>query len=145
MKDVCPNCHATGWWRSSIRLEKQRSNLYNEKFARPSKAVMAKLSAAGKLTKTTFSERIEWVYYQLWHHEGRRAPGHGDDGSRLHAPAWFLGSAKRFYKKLVPEPERLLPGVTAEVMSSDFHKWTAGLSKEKIQQQIDFHRDRYRQ
>jgi hypothetical protein len=107
---------------------------------------MAKLSAAGKLTKTTFSERIEWVYYQLWHHEGRRArmgtAMMGPDYTQWHG---FYEVAKRFYTEFVPEAERLLPGVSAEVMGSAFHKWTLGLSKEQTQQQIDFYRDRYRQ
>ena len=38
-----------------------------------------------------------------------------------------------------------MPGVTADVMKSDFLKWTAGLSKEQIQQQIDFYKERYKQ
>jgi hypothetical protein len=38
-----------------------------------------------------------------------------------------------------------MPGVSAEVMKSDYHKWTAGLSKEQIQQQIDFYKERYQQ
>ena len=36
-------------------------------------------------------------------------------------------------------------GVTAEVMKSDYHKWTAVLSKEELQQQIDFYKERYKQ
>lgn len=35
--------------------------------------------------------------------------------------------------------------MTVEVMMSDFHKWTGGLSKEQIQQQIDFYKERYKQ
>jgi hypothetical protein len=30
-------------------------------------------------------------------------------------------------------------------MKTDFHKWTAGLSKEQIQKQIDFYKERYKQ
>jgi len=30
-------------------------------------------------------------------------------------------------------------------MKSDFHKWTTGLSKEELQQQIDYYKDRYKQ
>lgn len=53
--------------------------------------------------------------------------------------------AKRFYAEFIPEAEQLLPGVTAEVMKSNFHKWTGGLTKEQIQQQIDFYKERYKQ
>jgi hypothetical protein len=38
-----------------------------------------------------------------------------------------------------------LPGVTADVMKNDFHKWKAGLTKEQIQQQIVFYKERYKQ
>jgi len=34
---------------------------------------MDKLYAAKKLTPTPFDEKIEWTYYELWHHQGRRA------------------------------------------------------------------------
>ena len=34
---------------------------------------MARLRAAGKLTPTPFDERLEWDYFELWHHQGRRA------------------------------------------------------------------------
>ena len=47
--------------------------------------------------------------------------------------------------EFIPEAERVMPGVTAEVMKSDYHKWTQGLSKEELQQQIEFYKERYRQ
>lgn len=39
----------------------------------------------------------------------------------------------------------LLSCLSFSARKSDFHKWTAGLSKEQIQQQIDFYKDRYKQ
>lgn len=47
--------------------------LYNDKFARPVLAVMKELKAAGKITPTPFDDKIEWTFFELWHHEGRRA------------------------------------------------------------------------
>jgi hypothetical protein len=38
-----------------------------------------------------------------------------------------------------------MPGVTADVMKSDYHKWTQGLTPEQIQQQIEFYKKRYNQ
>lgn len=146
MKDVCSNCHATGWVDNFYVQYEGTIDLYNEKFAKPAKAIMDQLYAARKLTKTPFDERIEWVYYELWHHEGRRArmgtAMMGPDYTQWHG---FYEVAKHFYTEFIPEAEQLQPGVTAEVMKSDFHKWTAGLSKEQIQQQIDFYKDRYKQ
>lgn len=53
--------------------------------------------------------------------------------------------AKSFYTEFIPEAERLQPGITAEVMKSDYHKWTAGLTPEQIKQQLEFYKKRYGQ
>jgi hypothetical protein len=50
--------------------------------------------------------------------------------------------AEIFCTEFVPEAEQLMPGVTTDVMNSDYHKWTEGPSKEQ-QQQIDFYKERY--
>jgi hydroxylamine dehydrogenase len=146
MKDVCSNCHATSWVDNFYVQYEGTIDLYNEKFAKPAKSIMDKLYAAGKLTKTPFDERIEWIYYELWHHEGRRArmgtAMMGPDYTQWHG---FYEVAKHFYTEFVPEAERLMPGVTVDVMKTDFHKWTGGMSKEQIQQQIDFYKERYKQ
>jgi len=34
---------------------------------------MDKLYADGKLSRSPFDEKLEWTYYEVWHHEGRRA------------------------------------------------------------------------
>ncbi len=146
MKDVCSNCHASSWVDNFYAQYESTIDLYNEKFAKPAKSIMDKLYAAGKLTKTPFDEKIEWTYYELWHHEGRRArmgtAMMGPDYTQWHG---FYEVAKNFYTEFIPEAERLMPGVTADVMKSDFHKWTAGLTKAQIQQQIDFYKERYKQ
>ncbi len=146
MQDVCFNCHATGWVENFYKQYEGTIDLYNEKFAKPAKAIMDKLYAAGKLTKTPFDEKLEWIYYELWHHEGRRArmgtAMMGPDYTQWHG---FYEVAKHFYSEFIPEAEHLMPGVTAEVMKTDFHKWTAGMTPEQIQQQIDFYKSRYKQ
>ncbi len=38
-----------------------------------------------------------------------------------------------------------MPGVTTEVMNSAYHALTIGLTKEQIQQQIDFYKQKYNQ
>jgi len=73
MQDVCSNCHATGWINNFYAQYEATVDLYNEKFAKPAKSIMDKLYAAKKLTPTPFDEKIEWTYYELWHHQGRRA------------------------------------------------------------------------
>ena len=146
MIDVCSNCHASGWIDNFYKQYEGTVDLYNEKFAKPAKSIMDKLYAAQKLTPTPFDEKIEWTYYELWHHAGRRArmgsAMMGPDYTQWHG---FFEVSKIFYTEFVPEAEHLMPGVTAEVMKSDYHKWSEGLSKEQLQQQIDFYKDRYKQ
>ena len=146
MQDVCSNCHATGWVENFYMQYDATVDLYNEKFAKPAKAIMDKLRADKKLTPTPFDEPLEWKYYELWHHQGRRArmgtAMTGPDYTQWHG---FYEVAKMFYTEFIPEAERLEPGVTAEVMKTDYHKWQQGLSPEEIQKQIDFYKARYNQ
>ena len=146
MQDVCSNCHATGWVKNFYEQYDATVDLYNEKFAKPAKSIMDKLYAAKKLTPTPFDEKIEWTYYELWHHQGRRArmgtAMMGPDYTQWHG---FFEVARTFYTEFIPEAEHLMPGVSADIMKSDFHKWTAGLSKEELQEQIDFYKERYKQ
>ncbi len=146
MKDVCSNCHATGWVENFYVQYESTIDLYNEKFAKPAKSVMDRLYAAGKLSKTPFDEPLEWIYYELWHHEGRRArmgtAMMGPDYTQWHG---FYEVAKNFYTEFLPEAEHLLPGVTAELMKSDYHKWKGGLTPQQLQEQIEFYKKRYKQ
>ena len=144
MQDVCSNCHAQGWIDNFYKQYEGTVDLYNEKFAKPAKAIMDKLHASGKLTSTPFDEPLEWKYYELWHHQGRRARM----GTAMMAPDYtqwhgFYEVGKMFYTEFIPEAERLQPGVTAEVMNSDYHKWTKGLTPEQIKQQLEFYKNRY--
>jgi hydroxylamine dehydrogenase len=146
MQEVCSNCHATGWVENFYVQYESTIDLYNEKFAKPAKLIMDKLRAAGKLTPTPFDEKLEWTYYELWHHQGRRArmgtAMMGPDYTQWHG---FYEVAKNFYTEFIPQAEALMPGVSKEVMGSDYHKWTAGLSKEELEKQIQFYKDRYKQ
>jgi hypothetical protein len=146
MQDVCGNCHASSWVENFYKQYDGTVELYNEKFGKPAKAIMDKLRADKKLTPTPFDEHIEWIFYELWHHQGRRArmgtAMMGPDYTQWHG---FYEVAKTFYTEFIPEAERLEPGVTAEVMKSDYHKWHGGLTPEQIQEQIEFYKKRYNQ
>ena len=146
MEDVCSNCHASGWVENFYKQYEDTIGLYNDKFAKPAKQIMDKLRAAGKLTPTPFDEKIEWTYYELWHHQGRRArmgaSMQGPDYTQWHG---FYEVSKTFYTEFIPEAEALMPGVTKDVMDSDYHKWTKGLTPEQIKQQLEFYKKRYNQ
>ncbi len=48
--------------------------LYNDKFARPATEILALVTKNKLLERpSSFGNDIEWIYWELWHHEGRRA------------------------------------------------------------------------
>ena len=78
--------------------------LYNEKFAKPGQSIMDALLKNGMRSKTEFDEEIEWTWFYLWHHEGRRAR----HGASMMAPDYthwhgMYEVAERFYMELIPQ------------------------------------------
>jgi len=133
MQEVCFNCHGTKYVESFYKQFDGVVRLYNEKFAKPAKAIMDELAADKLLTPTPFDEPIEWRYYELWHHQGRRAR----HGAAMMGPDYvhwhgFYDVARTFYMEFLPEAERLKKGVTDKVRASDDHAWLKGLSKEEL-------------
>lgn len=152
MKSVCRNCHGGDFVDAFYKQYDQTIDLYNEKFAKPAKKVMDALKAAGKVTADPFDDPIEFVYYELWHHEGRRArmgaSMQGPDYTQWHG---FYEVAKHFYAKFIPEAEELAKGspgaqkAIADVMSMDAHRWKKGMTKEEREKINEFYRSRYGQ
>ncbi len=144
MKAVCANCHSRKFTGAFFTQYDVTVDLYNEKFAKPAGELMTKLYDAKKLTPTQFDEKIEWTYYLLWHHEGRRAR----HGASMMAPDYtqwhgFFEVADRFYNELLPEAEALLPGSTDFITSRDEHKWKKGIGKEEREKIRKFYEERY--
>jgi len=107
---------------------------------------MDKLQQAGKISPTPFDVPIKWTYFELWHHQGRRArmgaSMNGPDYVQWHG---FYEVAKIFYSDFLPEAEHLLPGVTSEVKASSYHQWLKGLSAEQRQNIREYYQKRYEQ
>jgi hydroxylamine dehydrogenase len=153
MQDVCSGCHAGAFVTGFYRQFDDLVDLYNEKFARPATTIMAELRKAGKLTPGEFDEKLEWIYYELWHHEGRRAR----HGASMSGPdyAWWHGMyevAKTFYQQFIPEVKRVAGEPLAtqllekHVFSQPGHRWLKeGMSKEQLQKIQEFYRQRYGQ
>jgi hypothetical protein len=124
MTGVCRQCHSPGFYANFFQQYDDAVALYNGKFALPATEIMARLRAAGTLTETDFDEPIEWTYFYLWHHEGRRAR----HGAAMMGPDYvqwhgFYEVADRFYNEFVPEAEELLPGVTEPFLADEVHRW----------------------
>jgi hypothetical protein len=114
MKNVCTHCHTPDYVNGFYQQYDDFVVLYNEKFAKPGQAIMAKLRETGISTATPFDEQIEWTWFYLWHHEGRRAR----HGASMMAPdyAHWHGTyevAERFYDQLIPQARQM--AATAQV------------------------------
>ena len=109
MKAACTSCHAPSYVDAFYKQYDDFVLLYNEKFARPGMEIMKALKDNGITTPVEFDERIEWTWFYLWHHEGRRARM----GASMMAPDYahwhgMYEVAEDFYQKLVPEARELI-------------------------------------
>lgn len=146
MKNVCNNCHGPDWIDNFFVQFDNAVEHYNSKFAIPAKSMMDDLKAAGKITQAPFDDKIEWTFFELWHHEGRRARHGaammGPDFTQWHG---FYEVAKHFYFEFIPQAEELLPGVSQKYLDNELHAWRKGLSKDQIKEQLEFYKSRYGQ
>lgn len=151
MQEVCSSCHAKGQVEGFYKQFDDLVVLYNDKFAKPAAAIMADLYKAKKLTPAQMDEKLEWIYYELWHHEGRRAR----HGASMSGPdyAWWHGIydvAKTFYMEFIPELKRVAGDELANellekhVYTQPGHRWLKeGMTKEQLQKIQEFYRERY--
>jgi hypothetical protein len=121
--------------------------LYNEKFAKPGQAIMVELTKQQLITPTQFDEEIEWTWFYLWHHEGRRAR----HGASMMAPDYahwhgMYEVAERFYQELIPQARELaehaaeagsaekreaVNAVIEEILARPEHAWTTREKQEE--------------
>ena len=108
MKDVCSVCHTPNYVNSFYAQYDSFVQLYNEKFAKPGQAIIAALAEHGATTPTQFDEEIEWTWFYLWHHEGRRAR-HGVSMMAPDYAHWhgMFEVAERFYMELIPQAREM--------------------------------------
>lgn len=138
MREVCSNCHAPRHIDGFYAQYDALVVLYNEKFAKPAQAIMAALREAGLLTPAEFDEPIEWTWYFLWHHEGRRAR----HGASMMAPDYthwhgMYEVAERFYVHFIPEARGIAKGsarvnaVIDAILSRPEHAWSGTAAPKK--------------
>jgi len=129
MKDVCVNCHGSSFVDGHYAQFDGIVNLYNEKYAKPGLALFKKAKEL-KLGEGTanFSNKYEWIWWEIWHHEGRRAR----HGAAMMGPdyTWWHGIyevAQHFYFKYIPELRKFhneeLDKMIDEVMADPYHNW----------------------
>ncbi len=90
MKAVCQQCHGNSWIEDFYSGFDKAVSEYGEVYFKPAKKTLDELYAKGLLDATKyFDEHLELQFYELWHHEGRRARM----GTMMMAPdyAWWHG------------------------------------------------------
>jgi hydroxylamine dehydrogenase len=151
MKDVCSNCHASPFVEGFYTQFDNLVNLYNDKFAKPATAIRNDLMDAGKLSRADFDDKLDWIYFELWHHEGRRAR----HGAAMSGPdyAWWHGMydvSKNFYTEFLPEVKSVAgPQMYQELLKKYLepdvrHEWfIKGMSKEQLEKIKKYYDERY--
>ncbi len=156
MKKVCSECHQKPWIDGFFTQFDEFVKLYNEKFAIPATNMFKFLKKNKVIDATPFNEKIEWDYFELWHHEGRVAR----HGASMNAPDWahwhgLYPVALNFYFKFLPEADRLVAEKGSSevksgwkklkdgILNSEQHKWIKGISKEEIEKITEFYQKRY--
>lgn len=165
MLDVCTACHQETFTANFFIQYEALLTLYDEKYAVPG----LKLYAAVSKVLTTrddyamFSVPIDWTWFEIWHHEGRRARHaasmQAPDYTHWHgtyelAKSWmtkFIPEIKdiiREYREEAPEEVAALQKLLDETMSSDNWKWSRNqedpaVKKAREQRQKEFE-DRYK-
>lgn len=108
MRLVCLHCHTNNYVSAFYKQYDDFVVNYNEKFAKPGQKIMAALRENDLITESQFDEEIEWTWFYLWHHEGRRAR----HGASMMAPDYahwhgMYEVAERFYMELIPQAREI--------------------------------------
>ena len=154
MKGVCRNCHNESFVGNFYAQYDSLVGLYNDKFAAPAKGIMDELTAQNLLNaKSPMGDKLQWTFYELWHHEGRRARHgasmQGPDYTHWHG---MYEVAKNFYFEFLPEvlevAERGGHGAEwrakiAALLQKDEHVWKQGLTPEEAAQLREGYKARY--
>ncbi len=165
MVDVCVSCHQAGFVDNFFTQYEALITLYDEKYAKPGEKLY---KAAVKVMKTDpsyakFSRSIDFTWFELWHHEGRRARHaasmQAPDYTHWHG-TYDLG--KNWQTKFIPEIKDLIEEFRAtapaevaelektlrEVQHSKNWEWSINkedpkIKKERLKRQKAF-KERYK-
>lgn len=132
MKAVCMQCHGKTWVNDHyVKLDKVVQE-YNDVYYKPAKAALDDLYAKGLLDKTRyFDERLEVEFYELWHHEGRRARM----GAAMMAPdySWWHGfyECKKRFNNFMEEARQLMATSEKAYKATDYPNATGSTERPK--------------
>lgn len=158
MKGACLNCHNNSYVDNFYVQYDNLVDLYNTKFAIPAQKIMDDLIADSVLNPSApFEHDVQWVFWELWHHEGRRAR-HGASMMGPDYTHWhgMYEVAKHFYTEFLPAvveaAETRSPAMkskyehrVAELLTQPEHRWMEGLSAQEAEALRETYKQRYDQ
>ena len=158
MKGVCLNCHADTYVDNFYIQFDDLVSLYNDKFAGPATKMIADMIADSILKPDApFEHEIQWVYWELWHHEGRRAR-HGASMMGPDYTHWhgMYEVSKHYYTRFLPEVintagtkgEKMrlkYQRIVEKILMQDEHMWMKGLSPKEAEELRKTYQQRYNQ
>ncbi len=156
MQGACLNCHSTTYVDNFYKQYDDLVTLYNEKFAKPAQEFMNELTKDGVLNpKAPFEHEVQWVFWELWHHEGRRAR-HGASMMGPDYTHWhgMYEVSKHFYTEFLPavveaagekspEMKAKYERKVGEFLNRPEHLWQKGLTPEEAEALRKGYEDRY--
>jgi hydroxylamine dehydrogenase len=141
MQGVCLNCHGQSQVAGFYAQYDDLVTLYNDKFATVGSALMNDLLADKVLSANApYEKPVQWTWYELWHHQGRRArmgaSMSGPDYTHWHG---MYEVARSFYvdflSQVIDAAAEKSPALkakyqkkVADIMARDENIWTRGLS-----------------
>ncbi len=162
MKQVCLTCHQDNWVNGFYVQYDQAVNLYNEKYAKPLVAIYTYMQEQGIVDHVPMNEEMDYVFFEIWHHEGRRAR-HGASMMGPDYVQWhgFYELSRNFYTHFLPLAREMaeehgkgrqmarfidqtLRGPGGENWNR-YHRWTEGLSPEERDEMLRWEKETYQQ
>lgn len=133
MVEICKQCHGKSWINDHYSKLDRVVKEYNEVYFKPAKKVLDELYDKGLMDKSRFfDEALEVEYYELWHHEGRRARM----GTAMMAPdyAWWHGfyECKKRYNKFMQEARHLIKHNQKAYKATDFPNATGDKTRPAV-------------
>ena len=132
MKETCIQCHGNKWVDDHYyKLDKVVSE-YNEVYYKPARKLFDELYDKKLLDDSKyFDERLEVEFYELWHHEGRRARM----GAAMMAPdySWWHGfyECKKRFNNFIEEADDLIKSGKKAYKAKNFPNATGSTLKPK--------------
>ena len=156
MRGVCLNCHGASHVEGFYAQYDDLVTLYNDKFARPAQQLMDELLADKVLKPNApFELEVQWTFYELWHHQGRRArmgaSMMGPDYTHWHG---MYEVAKSFYLEFLPQVVGAA-GLKSRALKEKYEKkvrdilareeniWIRGLSPQEAARLRESYKEKY--